>query len=261
MNVVIGLVNKPTTKPIREQVSAAEWQARVDLAACYRLVAHYRWDDLIFTHLSIRVPGEDGHFLINPYGMMFHEITASSLVKIDLDANIVLSNGYGVNRAGFTIHSAVHSARHDAMCVMHLHTADGAAVSAQREGLLPLSQTSMVVLASLAYHDYEGGALNLDERSRIVADFGDKTSMILRNHGTMTVGGTVAEAFTRMWFLERACNIQVRALAGNRDVVAASQAAQDTVKQQIKENGGMAAQTAWPALIRMLDSKYPDFRD
>src|SRR5258705_7760228 len=177
------------------QVSDAEWQVRVDLAAAYRLVALYGWDDLIFTHISARVPGDDHHFLLNPYGMMFEEVTASSLVKIDLHGNKVMESPYFINPAGFTIHSAVHEARADALCVMHLHTDYGIAVSAQKDGLLPISQQSMLVLSSLAYHDYEGVALNEDEKPRLVRDLGDKTSMILRNHGLLTVGRTAAEAF------------------------------------------------------------------
>src|SRR5437667_10160225 len=172
---------KPST--VRDQVSTEEWQARVDLAAAYRLVAHYGWDDLIFTHISARVPGPEHHFLLNPYGMMFDEVTASSLVKVDLTGNIVMKSPYAINPAGFTIHSAVHAAREDALCVMHLHTENGIAVSAQKQGLLPISQQSLFALASLAYHDYEGLALNEDEKPRLVDDLGDKRNLILRNHG------------------------------------------------------------------------------
>jgi ribulose-5-phosphate 4-epimerase/fuculose-1-phosphate aldolase len=246
---------------IRDQVSAAEWDTRVALAACYRLVAHYNWTDLIFTHISARVPGGDEHFLLNPYGLFFHEVTASSLVKVDLDANIVLPNGYGVNEAGFTIHSAVHAARPDVGCVIHLHTADGAAVSAQSQGLLPLSQTALVALSSLGYHDYEGGALNHDERSRIAHDLGQCNAMFLRNHGTLAVGRDVAAAFLHMWYLERACSIQVRALAGNRDVVEASVDSQETVRRQFTGQADRLAALTWPGLIRMLDAKDRSYRD
>ena len=180
---------------VKDQVSPEEWQARVDLAAAYRLVAHYGWDDLIFTHLSARVPGPEHHFLINPYGMMFDEITASSLVKINLQGEIVTPSPYFINPAGFTIHSAVHAAREDALCVIHLHTLNGIAISTQKDGLLPISQQSLFALSSLAYHDYEGLALNEDEKSRLVADLGNKCSLILRNHGLLTVGKTAAEAF------------------------------------------------------------------
>src|SRR5215467_6773272 len=175
---------------VREQVSSEEWQARVDLAAAYRLVALYGWDDLVFTHISARVPGPDHHFLINPYGKMFEEITASSLVKVDLAGQIVMESEYQFNPAGFTIHSAVHAAREDALCVMHLHTDCGIAVSAQEQGLLPISQQSLFVLSSLGYHDYEGLALNDEEKPRLVADLGKKTFLILRNHGLLTVGRT-----------------------------------------------------------------------
>src|SRR5215831_17573717 len=193
---------KPSS--VRDQTTEAEWQARVDLAAAYRLVALYGWDDLIFTHISARVPGGDHHFLLNPYGMMFDEVTASSLVKIDLQGQKVGDSPYFINPAGFTIHSAVHEAREDALCVMHLHTRNGIAVSAQKDGLLPLSQQAMFALASLAYHDYEGLALDAEEKPRLVADLGNKKSLILRNHGLLTVGRTVAEAFLGMFLLERA---------------------------------------------------------
>src|SRR5438105_7588673 len=211
----------PSAKPsiIREQVTDAEWQARVDLAAAYRLVALYGWDDLIFTHISARVPGADHHFLLNPYGMMFEEVTSSSLVKIDLAGNKVMDSPYFINPAGFTIHSAIHAAREDALCVMHLHTDYGIAVSAQKEGLLPISQQAMLALASLAYHDYEGLALNEAEKPRLVTDLGDKSHLILRNHGLLTVGRTAAEAFLAMFLLERACKIQILAQAGGRELV------------------------------------------
>src|ERR1043165_298247 len=201
----------PQLASIRDQISAEEWQARVDLAAAYRLVALYGWDDLIFTHISSRVPGPEHHFLLNPYGMMFDEVTASNLVKIDLKGNKVTDSPYFINPAGFTIHSAVHAARADALCVIHLHTDYGIAVSAQKDGLLPLSQQAMFALASLAYHDYEGLALDENEKPRLVADFGNKKFMILRNHGLLTVGRTVAEAFLGMFMLERACEIQILA--------------------------------------------------
>src|SRR6266508_4790068 len=192
---------------IREELSEEEWQTRVDLAAAYRLVAHYGWDDLIFTHISARVPGPEHHFLINPYGMMFDEITASSLIEIDLNGNKVKQSPYIVNPAGFTIHSAVHAARADALCVMHLHTDHGIAVSAQRQGLLPISQQALFPLSSLGYHDYEGLALNEEEKPRLVSDLGANKYMILRNHVRLTVGRSVAESFLSMFILERACKI------------------------------------------------------
>lgn len=199
--------------PVAERYSPQEWQARVDLAALYRLVALHGWDDLIFTHISARVPGAEAHFLINPYGWYFGEITASSLVKIDLDGRKVDDNPHPINPAGFTIHSAIHAARADAHFVIHVHTDAGVAVSAQEAGLLPLTQHALIVLPSLAYHDYEGIALNLDERQRIVADLGDKSLLLLRNHGTLALGGTASDAFLGLFMLERACQQQVMALS------------------------------------------------
>jgi len=201
---------------LKDKVDAEEWAARVNLAALYRLVALQGWDDLIYTHISARVPGPEHHFLINPYGMHFDEITASSLVKIDLDGKVLQDTSYFVNAAGFTIHSAIHSAREDAQFVMHLHTDQGVAVASQKEGLLPISQHALIVLPMLAYHDYEGIALNLDERERIVADLGDKKLMLLRNHGTLSVGRTAGDCWVGMFYLERACLQQVMALSAGR---------------------------------------------
>jgi ribulose-5-phosphate 4-epimerase/fuculose-1-phosphate aldolase len=202
---------------IRDQVSEEEWALRVDLAAAYRLVAYYRWDDLIFTHLSARVPGPDHHFLINPYTHMFDEITASSLVKIDVEGNRVMEARQPVNKAGFVIHSAIHMGRDDAHAVLHLHTPHGQAVSAMEEGLLPHTQTAMIARHDVAYHDFEGIATDLDERERLVRDLGTKNAMILRNHGTLTVGESVPQAFLRMYYLERACEAQVMMLTAGRD--------------------------------------------
>lgn len=240
-------------------MSDAEWQARVDLAACYRLVSHFGWDDLIFTHLSARVPGPEHHFLINPYGWLFNEITASSLVKVDQDGNIVdPDEGKRVNPAGFTIHSAVHMAREDAHAVIHLHAADGVAVSAQADGLLPLSQTAMLVHKHVAYHEFEGVALNLDERERLVRDLGDKNVMLLRNHGTLTVGRSVPEAFVWMYFLMKACEIQVRALAGGKPHLPPQSAIDTTYGQS--DGLPQIAQLAWDPLIRMLDRTQPEYK-
>lgn len=247
---------------VKARVSEAEWQARVDLAAMYRLVSLFRWDDLIFTHISHRVPGPEHHFLINPYGFLFEEITASSLVKVDLDGSIVEPTPHMMNPAGFTIHSAVHAARDDAHVVMHLHTDDGVAVSAQSEGLLPISQTSMLVRHDLAYHDYEGVALDHDERERIVADLGDKSNLMLRNHGTLTIGRTAAECFLRMFFLERACSMQVRALsAGRSNLTLPSEDVQNVVKGQSNPEGTaiVANRLAWPGLLRRLDRELPGY--
>jgi ribulose-5-phosphate 4-epimerase/fuculose-1-phosphate aldolase len=247
---------------IQEQVSEQEWESRIDLAAAYRLVAHYGWDDLIFTHLSARVPGLEHHFLINPYGMMFEEITASSLVKVNLEGQIVMSSPYFINPAGFTIHSAVHAAREDALCVIHLHTDYGVAVSAQKNGLLPVSQQSLFALTSLAYHEYEGLALNEDEKSRLVADLGNKTNMILRNHGLLTVGKTPAEAFLAMYILERACRIQILAQSSGEKLLTVSEPILETVAAQLSAvTVGQGAQLAWPGLLRKLDRIDPSYRE
>ena len=247
-------------KMVKDLVSAEEWQLRVDLAATYRLVAMYGWDDMIFTHISVRVPGPEHHFLINPYGMLFEEITASSLVKVDLEGEIVMDSPYFVNPAGFTIHSAIHAAREDAQCVLHLHTDDGVAVSAQKDGLLPLSQPAMLVRPQLAYHDYEGVALNLDERERLVADIGEKNLLMLRNHGTLAVGENCALAFMAIYFLERACTAQTRALTAAPNMP--SKAALETTAEQ---STGLFMQgidkLAWPALLRKLDRIDDSYRD
>jgi ribulose-5-phosphate 4-epimerase/fuculose-1-phosphate aldolase len=247
---------------IRNIVSAEEWQLRVDLAACYRLVAHYRWDDTVFTHISARLPGPEHHFLINPYGLLFDEITASSLVKIDLEGRIVLDNGHPVNPAGFTIHSAIHAAREDAHCVLHVHTQNGVAVSAQCGGLLPISQQSLMVLSSLAYHDYEGLAVNPEEKPRLVADIGDKTFLMLRNHGLLVAAASIPEAFMSMYAFEAACAIQVKAQSGGGDLIGIPQPILDGIRAQAKiVSGGMGGKLAWPALLRRLDRIDPSFRD
>jgi ribulose-5-phosphate 4-epimerase/fuculose-1-phosphate aldolase len=252
----------PKTSKIRDQVPAEEWQARVDLAAAYRLVALYGWDDLIFTHISVRVPGPAHHFLLNPYGMMFEEVTASSLVKIDLAGNKVTDSPYFVNPAGFTIHSAIHAAREDALCVMHLHTDYGLAVAAQKDGLLPISQQAMLTLASLAYHDYEGLALNDEEKPRLVADLGTKSQMILRNHGLLTVGRTAAEAFLAMFLLERACKIQILAQAGGGELVRIADPIVRLVESQVNAvTVGQGAALTWPGLLRKLDRLDPSYKE
>jgi ribulose-5-phosphate 4-epimerase/fuculose-1-phosphate aldolase len=244
----------------KEGVSREERQARRDLAALYRLVALNRWDDLIFTHISARIPGPHHHFLINPYGMLFDEVTASALVKIDLDGNVLQDSPHAFNPAGFTIHSAIHAARADAMFVMHLHTRSGIAVAAQDEGLLPLSQHALVVLPRLAYHEYEGLALNLEERERLVADLGDKDLMLLRNHGTLSVGRTAADCWVAMHFLERACEVQVTALSAGRDgVLWAPDKARSAVRSQT--SGGFGAAAAWNACLRRLEREAPGYRD
>ena len=249
-----------STPNVKTNVSAEEWQQRVNLAACYRLVALYGWDDLIFTHISARVPGPEHHFLINPYGMMFDEITASSLVKVDLDGNKVMDSPYDINPAGFTIHSAIHAARENAQCVLHIHSINGVAVSAQKNGVLPLSQQSIFVLASLAYHDYEGVALRDDEKPRLVADLGDRNFLMLRNHGLLTVADTIPDAFLFMYLFEAACMIQVRAQAGGGELIPINPGIIATATQQAAQvtrnaGGGLA----WPGLLRKLDRVSPGY--
>ena len=236
-------------------ISEPEWQVRVDLAACYRLCALYGWDDIIFSHITARLPGGGHRFLINPYGMMFEEITASSLVPVDEHGNKIDDSPWEVNPAGFVVHSAVHLAREDAMCVIHLHSADGVAVSSMAEGLLPINQRALNSYGDLAYHDFEGVADQLDERQRLQRDLGTKNRMILRNHGTIAVGPTIAETFLRMYFLEQACTAQVKALAGGMKTYPLS-------KELIEKNRNMGVNDrvkhlycdlAWPALLRKLD--------
>lgn len=248
----------------RAQVSDQEWALRVDLAAAFRLAAHYGWDDLIFTHMSVRVPGPEHHFLINPYDMMFEEMTASCLVKIDVDGMPVIPSAHPVNPAGFTIHSALHMNCEDAQAVMHLHTPHGQAVSAMKDGLLEHTQTGMIARSDIAYHEYEGIATDLEERERLVRDMGDKHAMILRNHGTLAIGRTVGECFLRLYFLERACEAQVLMLAGGRDYLYnPPQGTPEKVRSQAPPAGvGMVANgLAWPALLRKLDRMDPSFRD
>jgi ribulose-5-phosphate 4-epimerase/fuculose-1-phosphate aldolase len=243
------------------QVPDDEWKVRVDLAAAYRLVAYYGWDDLIFTHLSARIPGPEHHFLLNPYNLMFEEVTASSLVKVDTTGNPVGPSPFITNPAGFTIHSAIHMARADAHAVIHLHTPHGQAVSAYGEGLLPLTQTAMLVREDVAYHDYEGVAVDLDERERIVADLDDKGAMLLRNHGTLAVGETVGEAFLKIYFLERACEAQILALsAGEGNLNNPPQGSPEVTAQQGKMGLKLAAGAlAWPALLRKAYRLDPSF--
>jgi ribulose-5-phosphate 4-epimerase/fuculose-1-phosphate aldolase len=247
---------------LQNQVSAEEWQVRTDLAACYRIIAMNGWDDLIFTHISARVPGSDNHFLINPYGMMFEEITASSLVKIDLNGDKVLESPHPINPAGFVIHSAVHAARHDAACVLHTHTKAGVAVSAQAEGLLHLSQVSLLAYVSLAYHDYEGIALNEDEKPRLVADLGENNALILRNHGLLTAGATIADAYLLMYALETACQIQIMAQSSGGVLVQIPQPVVDGIQAQAEQVlKGLGGALAWPGLLRKLDRRDASYRD
>ncbi|WP_227712112.1 class II aldolase/adducin family protein [Sneathiella sp. P13V-1] len=239
---------------LKGKVSEEEWKTRVDLAACYQLVAHFGMSDLIFTHISARIPGTHDQFLINPYGLFFDEITASSLVKVDIDGKILDETNFKINPAGYTIHSAVHGARHDVDCVLHTHTTAGMAVSSQKQGLLPMTQHALMFYQRLAYHGYEGIALNLDERERLVRDLGDSIAMILRNHGLLTVGGSVAEAFRRIFYLEKACQSQIEALAGGAELILPPKEVCETAKEQFMSLSSTDT-LEWPGLLRILDRK------
>jgi ribulose-5-phosphate 4-epimerase/fuculose-1-phosphate aldolase len=248
---------------MRGRVSPQEWETRVNLAACYRLVHHYGMDDLVYNHISARVPGEDHHFLINAYGMTYDEITASSLVKIDLDGKVVQDSGtgYGINQAGFVIHSAVHRALHHIQCVIHTHTVAGMAVSALECGLLPLTQNAMF-FGGVGVHEYEGVAINLEEQARLVRDLGQHKAMILRNHGLLSVGPTIAEAFTSMYWLDRACQAQVAAMACNAKLHRPPEAVVERTAHLYRpETRRPFGVLEWPGLLRMLERKYPGFRD
>lgn len=241
-------------------VSPEEWQLRVDLAACYRLVALYGWSDLVFTHISARLPGPEHHFLINPYGLMFDEITASSLIKVDLSCNKLMESPFPVNPAGFVIHSAVHEARADAQCVIHTHTRAGVAVAAQKNGLLPISQQSTFVLGSLAYHGYEGVAFREEEKPRLVADMGGANFLMLSNHGLLTCGATIADAFLSMYVFESACQIQISAQSGGGELTQVHPQIIEGVAHAMKvQTGGLGGQFAWPALLRKLDKIEPGY--
>jgi ribulose-5-phosphate 4-epimerase/fuculose-1-phosphate aldolase len=257
-------MNAKITPPssLRQQVSAGEWEVRVNLAAAYRLVALFGWDDLVFTHISARVPGSEHHFLINPYGLLFEEITASSLVKIDLDGRKVLDSPYEINPAGFTIHSCIHAAREDASCIVHVHSLNGVAVSAQRHGMLPISQQSLFVLSSLAYHDYEGVALNPAEQPRLVKDLGKKAYLMLRNHGLLTVGPSPADAFLQMYIFEAACTIQVRAQSGGGELIQIPSPILDGIRAAASQvTRGLGGALVWPGLLRRLDRENPGYQE
>jgi ribulose-5-phosphate 4-epimerase/fuculose-1-phosphate aldolase len=252
-------------RPPEPVIATSEREIRIQLAACYRLVAHFGMDDLVYTHISARVPGTHQHFLINPYGMMFHEVCASDLVKIDLDGNLVGDSRYPVNKAGFVIHSAVHLARPDVVCVLHTHTRAGVAISSTEEGLLPLNQFALQFYDRIAYHDYEGVALEEDERQRLIADLADKSVMILRNHGLLTAGRSVAEAFSLMYYLDQACRVQIDAKASGGTIRLPPEAVQMKTGQQfqgIRDNtqGTSMGQREWPALMRLCDKLDPSYR-
>ena len=245
---------------MKEVVSAEEWQLRCDLAAAYRLVAHYGWSDLVFTHISARLPGPDHHFLINPYGLMFDEITASSLVKVDQDCQKLVDSPFPVNPAGFVIHSAIHAVREDAGCVLHTHSRAGVAVSAQKCGVLPISQQSTFVLGSLAYHDYEGVALRDDEKPRLQTDLGTANFLMLRNHGLLTVGRSVPDAFLNMYIFENSCRIQIDAQAGGELIHVHPEIIKGVAGAMKKVTVGQGSNLAWPALLRKLDKLDPSYR-
>lgn len=248
---------------MRSKVSEAEWQARIDLAACYRLIALFGMNDLIYNHATARVPGEEGHFLINAYGYAYEEVTASSLVKIDLDGNVIQDSatGYGINRAGFVIHSAVHRARKDVGCVIHTHSPAGMAVSALECGLLPITQNAMF-FGQVGYHDYEGPAVDLDEQKRLVRDLGTSAALVLRNHGLLTAGSTVCEAFVVMHWLEKACQAQVMAMSCQSPM---NKVPENVVKltndRYAPGQRRKITELEWPAMLRMLDRRDPSFRD
>lgn len=248
------------TPSIRDQVSEQEWQLRVELAACYRLVAEFGWDDLVFTHISVRIPGDDNHFLINPFGMMFDEITASDLIKIDHNGNILQDTPHSVNKAGFIIHSCIHEGREDVGCVIHTHTRAGVAVSAQKEGILPISQQATYVLSSLGYHDYEGVAIREDEQPRLQQDLGDANMLVLRNHGLLTVGKTVSDAFLSMYILETTCQIQLAAQSGGSELIHIEPKIVSSIKEAVKVQS-VDGSLVWPALLRKLDRIDPRYKD
>lgn len=247
---------------VKSEVSQQEWQARVNLAACYRMVAHYGWDDLVFTHISARVPGPEHHFLINPYGLLFEEVTASSLVKVDLQGNKVMESEYDINPAGFVIHSAVHEARDDAQCVMHLHTTAGVAISVLEQGLQPYSQQSLFPLSGLSYHDYEGVALNPDEKKRLVADLGSTNFMILRNHGLLTCASTIEDTFLGMFIFQRACEIQIQAQSTGEPLRPIDSKILMGIQAQASEvTRSAGGALAWPGILRKLDRMCPDYKE
>lgn len=245
---------------LKEVVSAEEWQLRCDLAAAYRLVAAYGWSDLVFTHISARIPGPEHHFLINPYGLMFDEITASSLVRVDQDCNKLSDSPFPVNPAGFVIHSAIHAVREDAGCVLHTHSRAGVAVSAQKCGVLPISQQSTFVLGSLAYHAYEGVALRDEEKPRLQADLGTANYLMLRNHGLLTVGKTIAEAFLNMYIFEATCRIQLAAQAGGELVHVNPKILEGIAGVMKTATAGQGANLAWPALLRKAERLDPGYK-
>ena len=250
-----------STLNVRTRVSPEEWSLRVDLAACYRLVSHYGWYDLVFTHISAKVPGTHD-FLINPYGLTFDEVTASNLVRVDLQGNKTLESPYEINPAGYTIHSAIHEAREDAGCILHTHTPHGVAVACQKEGLLPISQQATIISQSLAYHDYDGIAMNPDEKGRLQKSLGAANYLLLRNHGLLVVGSNVPDAFLSMYTFQRACEIQVLAQGNGAQLLHVPQSVLDTVARFSRAvTRGAGGALAWPALLRRLDRMDGGYRE
>ncbi len=247
---------------IKDRCSQGEWDTRVQLAACYRLIAHFGWTDSIFTHISARVPGTEDHFLINPFGMLFEEVTASCLVKVDVDGQMVSPSSYDVNRAGFVIHSAIHSARPDVECVIHTHTAAGIAISMLECGLLPASQHAQMLMGKIGYHDFEGIAVDAAERERLIADMGDKQVLVLRNHGMLVAGRTIREAFRTTFALEKACDAQLRAQASGQKIVMPSQASMAATGAVVSDaRTAIVLEREWNAMLRMLDRRDTSYKD
>jgi ribulose-5-phosphate 4-epimerase/fuculose-1-phosphate aldolase len=248
-------------RQLKHRVSKEEWHARVELAACYRLIAHFRMTDWIYNHISARVPGDHEHYLINPFGLLYEEVAASNLVKVDVHGKLTEDVGFDVNPAAFVIHGAIHAARPEIGCVLHTHTAAGAGVAAQARGLLPISQHAFKVYDRLAYHDFEGIALDNEEQKRLVADIGHKDVLILRNHGLLTMGRDVSEAFELMFFLERACQIQIAALAGGSAVIHLPDAVCERTCKQFAGDDRYVQGRDWQALLRLLDRVDPSYKD
>lgn len=259
MSATVRKLNIPSVK---NRVGAEEWQARLDLACCYRLADYYGWTHLIYNHISLRVPGAEEHFLLNPFGMVYREITASSLVKVDIDGNIVGESLFGIHQPGFVIHSAVHRARPDVNCVMHTHTIAGMAVSTLECGVLPITQGALKVVPKTGYHDYEGISLDLDERDRLARSLGDHMCLVLRNHGLLTVGRSIGEAFVYMYHLEKACASQLAAMACNTPLITPPSVIQQKVVGQSGRGKNLnRGDENWPALMRLMDAINPSYRD
>lgn len=248
----------PSARP--DSISAEEWQVRLDLAACYRLIHMFGMDDLIYTHISAAVPGPEEHFLINPFGLLYEEVTASNLVKVDIEGNIISDSDYGINPAGYVIHSCIHRENHEIGCVLHTHTVAGVGVSAQKDGLLPVSQTAMLFTDNVAYHDYEGIALREEEQARMLADMGDKKVMILRNHGLLTAGESISETFSLLAYLEKSCQLQIDAISGGRELQLPDPEVCEHTAQQFDKFSPIGNRD-WPGLLRKLDRIDPSFRD